>query len=146
MGIFDFFFKSPDLSKPNSPHAYGEEYSTEFNHRGSSTWDIPPTVSYADNGVSVTGGSGSMELEYDGLLSRSGAEELFAVVGYGNNLKWEDSETYAMQKLENQVFKVSIPVKRSGNLNMAFKDNAGNWDNNSGMNYSFNNHFYKDSH
>ncbi|NJD02351.1 MAG: carbohydrate-binding protein, partial [Ruminiclostridium sp.] len=34
-------------------------------------------------------------------------------------------------------FETTIPVMKADTLNVAFKDCANHWDNNSGMNYSF---------
>jgi hypothetical protein len=34
-------------------------------------------------------------------------------------------------------FETTVPVIKPDTLNVAFKDCANNWDNNSGMNYSF---------
>ena len=146
MGFFDFFFKSTSLSRPDN-NSFAEEYSTEMYDKVFDFSNMPAYNSYTDSGIRVTEAAYPiMKITYEGLLANSGAQEVYAVVGYGNNLKWEDIETFTMQKVGSQVFEASIPVKRSGNINIVFKDCAENWDNNSGMNYSFNNHFYQGSH
>lgn len=156
MGFFDYFFKTTGTNRQEASN-FDEEYSSEINNDvefSSEMYDrvfdvssIPAYNSYTDNGIRVTEATYPiMKITYDGLLARSGAQEISAVVGYGNNLSWEDVATYTLQKVDYQSFEASIPVKRSGNLNVVFKDSAGNWDNNSGMNYSFTNHFYQGSH
>ena len=37
----------------------------------------------------------------------------------------------------NGKFELDIPITESGNLNVAFRDDSGNWDNNDGQNYIF---------
>ena len=41
-----------------------------------------------------------------------------------------------MEKIDNG-FEVNVLVRNSDTLNIAFRDAAANWDNNSGDNYSF---------
>jgi len=73
-------------------------------------------------------------LYYKGLLAQSGADAIFAHIGYGEN--WEDKTFIPMQK-ENDVFKATIKINHADDLNIAFKDSGDNWDNNSWANYSF---------
>lgn len=93
---------------------------------------------YSSNGVFVTPISISVgdkvRVAYDGLLAKSGASEIFAHVGYGN--KWDDSTDLKMSRTTTG-FEATIPVTYSTSLNLCFKDNADNWDNNSGKNYTF---------
>lgn len=152
MGVFDFFFRTANTDrnengKPQDDNRYDVEFSADMYDKVFDVSSIPAYNSYTDNGIRVTEATYPiMKITYEGLLAKNGAQEISAVVGYGNNLKWEDVETFTMQKVNNQAFETSIPVKRSGNINVVFKDSGGNWDNNSGMNYSFDNHFYKGSH
>ncbi|ADU73792.1 putative carbohydrate-binding protein with starch-binding CBM53 [Acetivibrio thermocellus AD2] len=93
---------------------------------------------YADNGVelsktTLTVGD-EVTLYYKGLLAQSGADAIFAHIGYGEN--WEDKTFIPMQK-ENDVFKATIKINHADDLNIAFKDSGDNWDNNSWANYSF---------
>ncbi|MCX7710690.1 MAG: carbohydrate-binding protein [Clostridia bacterium] len=159
MGVFDFFFRSSNRNQSADDNkndtrdntmndvVFTEEFSTEIADQGFDVSNMPAYNSYIDNGIRVTEASYPvMTLTYNGLLAKNGAQEISAVVGYGNNLKWEDIETFTMQKVDDQTFEASIPIKRSGNINVVFKDSTDNWDNNSGMNYSFSNHFYQGSH
>lgn len=93
---------------------------------------------YMCNGVTIkpavpTAGE-KITVMYDGLLSKSGATHVYAHVGFGNH--WESQSDYPMVRTETG-FETTIPVIRADTLNICFKDCANNWDNNSGMNYSF---------
>lgn len=93
---------------------------------------------YIKNGVHVTPQEvtvgDKVRLSYDGLLAKSGALDLFAHVGYGNN--WNDTADVKMKKTASG-FEATIPVVKAEPLYVCFKDNANNWDNNSGRNYTF---------
>ncbi len=93
---------------------------------------------YADNGVvlsksSLTVGD-DVVVSYSGLLARSGADQIFAHVGYGEN--WQEKAFVPMES-DNGTFKAEVKVKLPGVLNISFKDSANNWDNNSSNDYSF---------
>lgn len=93
---------------------------------------------YPQSGISVSQVSSkdgiNLALTYDGLLYQSGADSVFVHYGYGS--KWTNSDTVKMTRTENG-FKVNLPLAKTGTVNVAFKDSAHNWDNNSGLNYSF---------
>ncbi|MCX7711222.1 MAG: carbohydrate-binding protein [Clostridia bacterium] len=77
----------------------------------------------------------SVRVIYDGLLAKSGASDVLAHVGFGD--KWENVFDYRMVKTVTG-FEATIQVPSNTNtLNVCFKDCANNWDNNSGMDYSF---------
>lgn len=93
---------------------------------------------YIDNGVvlskaAIKAGE-EVEIKYFGLLKNAGARELKVHLGY--NEAWEDAETLDMAFAED-CFSARIQLKKAGTLHCAFVDPAGNWDNNSGANYSF---------
>ncbi len=73
-------------------------------------------------------------LVYDGLLAKSGAHSVYAHVGFG--AAWKDTQDIKMSRTSTG-FSADIPVQYADTLNIAFKDCANNWDNNSGKNYSF---------
>lgn len=93
---------------------------------------------YAENGVYLSKSAlkigDTVTLTYDGLLATSGADNIFAHVGYGH--EWEHSGFIPME-FENGVFKANFKISLSGSLNISFKDSANNWDNNSLKNYVF---------
>lgn len=86
---------------------------------------IQPAIPVAGENVTVM---------YDGLLAKCGASHIYARIGFGSN--WDNESDYAMTKTDTG-FEVTIPVLKADTLNLCFKDCANNWDNNSGMNYSF---------
>lgn len=93
---------------------------------------------YSKQGVSanqvVIDNVNTLSITYNGLLYNSGADAVYAHFGYGDN--WSDKDTIKMIKTDGG-FRASIPVTKTGVLNIAFKDSANNWDNNNGANYSF---------
>jgi len=93
---------------------------------------------YISNGVSISPAiptvGEKIKIMYDGILSKNGATHLYAHVGYGQN--WDNLYDYELTK-SSTGFEVSIPVLDADTINICFKDCAGNWDNNSGKNYTF---------
>lgn len=77
------------------------------------------------------------KINYSGLLAKSGAQEVHGVYGFGSNQNWEAVTTLDLKKEGGDTFQAIIPVEQGKNINIAFKDSADNWDNNSGMNYTF---------
>jgi predicted NodU family carbamoyl transferase len=78
-----------------------------------------------------------VKVTYDGLLAKSGADKIFALVSYGDNKNWQNSSTYLMNSTDQQKYELNIPAQNNEQVNVAFKDSANNWDNNSGKNYSY---------
>ncbi len=79
---------------------------------------------------------------YEGLLHNSGAEEIYLHMGYGPHEKWHDVRELKMKRTGRgweQTFEVKDPTR----LNLCFRDNAYNWDNNSGHNWSYEIHHGK---
>ena len=102
--------------------------------------------SYSDNGVDIQEVQKAMRIVYTGILVSKDANRIEAITGYGNNLKWEDIRSFTLSKVDDQTFEVLIPIYRAGNINVAFKDAADHWDNNAGMNYTFENNYFENSH
>ena len=71
---------------------------------------------------------------YKGLLLTSGAKQVYIHVGYGED--WKECEDIPMI-FSSGMFKVKLNIKMEGQLGVAFKDPANNWDNNCGQNYNF---------
>lgn len=93
---------------------------------------------YSDNGVEVSkvpiSVGDEITVKYSGLLVRSGAQQVYAHIGYGN--EWKEKALLPMER-EEDIFKATIKVNHEESLNIAFKDSVDNWDNNSQNNYSF---------
>lgn len=103
-----------------------------------STKTAKASNNYLNNGVTITPATPAVgenvKIQYDGLLSKSGAAHVYAHVGYGS--KWENPQDVPMAR-SSTGFETTIPVIKGDTLNLCFKDCANHWDNNSGMNYSF---------
>jgi hypothetical protein len=93
---------------------------------------------YRNNGVTIHPSTphahDNAQLSYNGLLSQNGASEVYAHIGFDAN--WTKTHDYRMEKT-SRGYEVAIPVQSADTLNVAFKDCANNWDNNSGKNYTF---------
>lgn len=90
---------------------------------------------YRMNGISVDKNNQGIRITYDGLLSKSGADTVYAFYGYGES--WSNQSVQQMSRTING-FETIIPTSSNVNyINVAFKDSANNWDNNSYRNYSF---------
>lgn len=90
---------------------------------------------YLKNGVYINPSSEkAVNLSYNGLLAKEGADSIYAVFGYGQ--EWKGTEIVKMNKTPNG-FTADIPVSKTTDLNIVFKDSAQNWDNNGGKNYTF---------
>ncbi|WP_027340156.1 carbohydrate-binding protein [Halonatronum saccharophilum] len=74
---------------------------------------------------------------YDGLLNKSGADNIYlhAGVGFGDN--WMDVTDIAMERDQQGKFTAQLRVNTTDRFNFCFKDSADNWDNNSGNNWSY---------
>lgn len=93
---------------------------------------------YYENGViiapNVIAEGDTATVIYKGILRNSGADAVYLHVGYGDN--WRSTRDIQMNRT-NDGFEARLPVTEYDRLNLAFKDSAGNWDNNSGRNYRF---------
>lgn len=92
---------------------------------------------YKNNGLTINPSSftsgDKIKITYNGLLSQSGAEEIFAHIGWGE--AWEDVNDIKMSKTKSG-FTATIIFDKASVLNVCFKDAMNNWDNNNGCNYS----------
>lgn len=93
---------------------------------------------YAANGVVISPAypakGETVHLMYNGLLSQAGAQKLYVRFGFGDD--WEKSRDYRMIRTD-AGFEAAIPVAAGDTLKVCFRDNASNWDNNTGQDYSF---------
>lgn len=87
---------------------------------------------YKENGIKVDKKKEGIEVTYDGLLAKSGADTVYAFYGYGD--KWLSRSVHKMNRTD-YGFKTNIPTNANV-VHVAFKDSANNWDNNNGQNYS----------
>ena len=91
---------------------------------------------YKNNGITISPSSFStgdkIKVTYNGLLSQSGANEVYAHIGWGDS--WENVNDVKMSKTKTG-FSTTITAYNSA-LNLCFKDTCDNWDNNNGNNYT----------
>lgn len=92
---------------------------------------------YKSNGITIKPATFSVgdkiKLTYTGLLSESGAEEVFAHIGWGD--AWDNLDDIKMSKTKSG-FTATISIESMSQLNLCFKDAMNNWDNNNGWNYT----------
>jgi len=154
MGTFDFLFKKArNQQKKNDINLFNltdnvnsnEEIASEFSDAELYPISEQPEVhpgSYET--VTLEKVPNTVKVTYKGELVHHNTLDIYAVIGYGNNLKWENTVTYKMQKKNDQSYELLFDVKQPGNINIAFKDTENHWDNNSGMNYVFENKYFND--
>jgi len=116
----------------------GKEFSHETDHITKSNTQNSTLNTHSSKGVRMSENEGTLRLTYSGLLTQNGAQDIYAVVGYGSNKNWQNIKYYPMQEVGNKTYELSISNTSTDNINIAFKDGAGHWDNNSGKNYCFN--------
>jgi len=93
---------------------------------------------FVDDGVHVTPmpvtGGERVTVAYDGLLARQGAGRVYLHYGYGPG-PWSVISDVPMEKVGDR-FEATFEVAHDGLLEFCFRDDAGNWDNNNGRNWS----------
>lgn len=88
-----------------------------------------------ERGVEVRPSFGNqVTICYNGLLAKSGADQVFLHYGYGDPKNWRDVGTIAMDKTF-RGWEKTIPLKDRV-TSFCFKDSANNWDNNNGYNWT----------
>lgn len=73
---------------------------------------------------------------YYGLLSKSGADQVYVHVGYGESREWKNVADFKMSRTGWGWVK-TLEMPEDTRFNFCFRDSAYNWDNNNGMNWSF---------
>ncbi|MGI6405604.1 MAG: carbohydrate-binding protein [Syntrophaceticus sp.] len=74
-------------------------------------------------------------VKYDGLLAKSGAEQIYLRRGYGSAQSWNSVQDLPMQRNDG-VWEVGFEADDESRLNFCFRDHVENWDNNNGRNWS----------
>ena len=86
-----------------------------------------------------------LQVEYRGLLAQSGAEEVYLHYGFGRS-DWTYVQDIPMEKSADGTWTAVVQVEEAGRFNFCFRDNANNWDNNYGRNWSYEIHGDGDFH
>ncbi|MGE5581521.1 MAG: carbohydrate-binding protein [Bacillota bacterium] len=93
-----------------------------------------PTDNYVSwEPVKVSPGE-TVHLNYHGLLKNSGAGEIYLHYGFDS---WNHNiNTLKMARNEQGDFVADVPTGDNREMNFCFKDEAGNWDNNNGWDWT----------
>lgn len=87
-----------------------------------------------EKGVEVRPSFGNqVNIIYNGLLSKAGADQVYLHCGFGNPEDWRDVQTLRMERTA-RGWEKSVPMKNHF-MAFCFKDSAENWDNNNGYNW-----------
>lgn len=149
MGFLNFLYNSGELKRNENNskfQPFNEEFSLDLTTEPYGTHIKELDNSYSNSGVQMQDTRNTVRILYSGILAKSGAKEIYAVIGYGDNYNWENVSEYPMHNLSDEKFELIFPVTRSGQINIAFRDSANNWDNNSGRNFTFTNYIFEGSH
>lgn len=118
------------------------EHETGGMSGSSTTLGNDPTGGYQtgpDDGVYVAPtpitGLQEVTVSYDGPLAKQGAGGVFLHYGFGPG-DWPIVKDVPMQNVGDR-FETSFQVPDGGQLEFCFRDEAGNWDNNNGRNWSY---------
>ncbi len=97
------------------------------------------TINYSEVVVDptpITAGE-KITINYDGLLSKSGAGKVYLHAGVGFRDSWRDITDVEMHPKSDGTWSAQLRVNTNDRFNFCFKDRANNWDNNDGDNWSF---------
>ncbi|MFZ5634489.1 MAG: carbohydrate-binding protein [Bacillota bacterium] len=72
-------------------------------------------------------------IEYNGLLMKSGADQVYLHYGFGDPVHWQNVSTQRMDRSPKGWEKTIRMIDDKAIF--CFKDSANNWDNNSGYNW-----------
>ncbi|MBM7854987.1 hypothetical protein JOC37_001369 [Desulfohalotomaculum tongense] len=86
--------------------------------------------------VPITAGE-EIVVFYNGLLADSGADSVYLHYGFGDSTRWHGVQDLRMAKTGFGFVKTLRMPEISGRFNFCFHDSAHNWDNNNGVNWSF---------
>lgn len=73
---------------------------------------------------------------YNGLLAKSGADQVYLHTGYGAAREWKEIRDVPMDRT-GWGWVTNMQMTDDSRFNFCFKDSAQNWDNNNGANWSF---------
>lgn len=73
-------------------------------------------------------------VRYRGLLSASGADQVYLYSGYGED-QWNEVTDLPMSH-DGHSWVAEFPIVGEDKFNFCFHDSAQNWDNNSGLNWA----------
>lgn len=77
-----------------------------------------------------------LKIKYKGPLVETATGKIYLHAGFGSD-NWEKILDVPMKKTRDGGWSVTIQVDEPSNLNFCFRDDAQNWDNNQGKNWSY---------
>lgn len=77
-----------------------------------------------------------LKIKYKRTLAETAANKVFLHAGYGSET-WEKVLDIPMKKTRDGAWSITIRVDEPANFNFCFRDDADNWDNNNGKNWSY---------
>ncbi len=85
----------------------------------------------------ITAGD-SVTVKYSGLLAEAGADQVYLHMGYGMGT-WNAVSDIPMARIGPGTFeaRVDVPLEQTSRFHFCFRDDAGNWDNNDGRDWSY---------
>ncbi len=101
----------------------------------SGAYQLAPDSGITVSPVPVTYGQ-RIEVAYDGLLAQSGAQSVVLHYGFGPG-NWRNVQDIEMTKDNSGRWAAEVSLEDHGRFNFCFKDDADNWDNNYGKNWSY---------
>jgi hypothetical protein len=85
-----------------------------------------------------------LKIKYKGTLAESPAGKIYLHAGFGEE-KWEKILDVPMKKTRDGGWSVTVQVDEPSSFNFCFRDEAQNWDNNQGKNWSYQVHGREDN-
>lgn len=76
-----------------------------------------------------------LKIKYKGLLANSGSTKIYLHAGYGH--AWSPELDIPMKKTKDGGWSVTVQVDEPSSFNFCFRDDAENWDNNQGRNWTY---------
>lgn len=96
-------------------------------------------TNYQDKGLVLTRESSSAEsvkIVYNGLLIHKGASDIYVHAGVGE--QWDNIQDIKMTKTLTGEFVETLLVGEKTMINICFRNDNNDWDNNDTHNYSYN--------
>ncbi len=77
-----------------------------------------------------------VKIKYKGLLADSAANKVYLHAGFGHGA-WDKILDLPMKKTKDGGWSVTVQVDESADFHFCFHDDAQNWDNNNGRNWTY---------
>lgn len=81
-------------------------------------------------------GGDKLTVFYNGLLTKSGADQCWLRSGTGEPQNWQNQYDHYMMRTP-AGFECTFDLFGAQKLNFCFKDSANHWDNNNGLNWCY---------